>query len=69
MNPGEPLNRRRFLHLAAGAAALAGSTVAALSSCDDPTGPGTVQAPAHRSGGRAPCQPWGRLWSPPPAPR
>jgi hypothetical protein len=42
MNPGsEPLGRRRFLRLAAaGAAALTGSSVAALSSCDPTTGPG-----------------------------
>jgi blue copper oxidase len=42
MNPGgEPLSRRRFLHVAAaGAAALASGSVAALSSCDPATGPG-----------------------------
>ena len=43
MHPGagEPLSRRRFLHIAAaGAAALAGGSVAALSSCDPATGPG-----------------------------
>jgi blue copper oxidase len=41
--PGESLSRRRFLHIAAaGAAALAGGSFAALSSCDSPTtGPGT----------------------------
>jgi blue copper oxidase len=41
---GEPLSRRRFLHLAAaGAAAVAGGSVAALSSCGDPvTGPGNA---------------------------
>ena len=41
MNPGsEPLSRRRFLHVAAaGAAALAGGSLAALSSCDPATGP------------------------------
>jgi len=43
MHPGgEALSRRRFLHIAAaGAAALAGGSVAALSSCDPATGPGT----------------------------
>ena len=42
MHPGgESLSRRRFLHIAAaGAAALAGGSVAALSSCDPATGPG-----------------------------
>jgi FtsP/CotA-like multicopper oxidase with cupredoxin domain len=42
MNPGgEPLTRRRFLHVAAaGAAAVASGGIAALSSCDNPaTGP------------------------------
>ena len=42
MDPGrsEPLSRRRFVHLAAaGAAALASSSVPALSSCDPATGP------------------------------
>ena len=38
---GESLSRRRFLHIdAAGAAALAGGSVAALSSSDQATGPG-----------------------------
>ncbi len=40
---GEPLSRRRFVHLAAvGATALAGGSLAALSSCDNSsTGPGS----------------------------
>ena len=41
-SPGEPLSRRRFVHLAAvGATVLAGGSLAALSSCDNSsTGPG-----------------------------
>ena len=39
---GEPLSRRRFLHIAAaGATALASGSVAALSSCEPATGPET----------------------------
>jgi FtsP/CotA-like multicopper oxidase with cupredoxin domain len=51
MNPArsEPLSRRRFLHVAAaGAAALAGSSIPALGSCDPATGPdhgGSARSP------------------------
>lgn len=46
MNPGsEPLSRRRFLHLAAaGAAALASSSIPGLGSCDPATGPENGEA-------------------------